>query len=301
MASNTLSDKNNHTHHYQHHHHHADNNLKPQAKRKLDLERARGEAAQYKEPTYHTEKSKTPGPPEKPARNPRRGRQNKSLPLSIAPLPSTPTSIVPVKHVSAKSAGGASAASMKSPANERRNETSLGILTKRFVSLLRSSTNGILDLNDAAVLLDVQKRRIYDITNVLEGIGVIEKNSKNNIKWIGAKHLEGDPPPPQPSPQAAPSPSTTTTTSATATLNPDISAEDRDEILAAVQLVTLCQEVNDLKSRESQLDMLLESCHAEMKQYSGSKQIKKTSYVTYQGGAQLPIVSDPPFSHNNQQ
>ena len=33
------------------------------------------------------------------------------------------------------------------------------------------------------VLLQVQKRRIYDITNVLEGIGLIEKKSKNNIQW----------------------------------------------------------------------------------------------------------------------
>lgn len=31
----------------------------------------------------------------------------------------------------------------------------------------------------------VQKRRIYDITNVLEGIGLIEKKSKNNIHWKG--------------------------------------------------------------------------------------------------------------------
>ena len=28
-----------------------------------------------------------------------------------------------------------------------------------------------------------QKRRIYDITNVLEGIGLIEKQSKNTIRW----------------------------------------------------------------------------------------------------------------------
>lgn len=27
------------------------------------------------------------------------------------------------------------------------------------------------------------KRRIYDITNVLEGIGLIEKKSKNNVRW----------------------------------------------------------------------------------------------------------------------
>ena len=30
-----------------------------------------------------------------------------------------------------------------------------------------------------------QKRRIYDITNVLEGIGLIEKRSKNSIVWKG--------------------------------------------------------------------------------------------------------------------
>jgi hypothetical protein len=31
----------------------------------------------------------------------------------------------------------------------------------------------------------VQKRRIYDITNVLEGIGYIQKIHKNKMRWIG--------------------------------------------------------------------------------------------------------------------
>ena len=31
----------------------------------------------------------------------------------------------------------------------------------------------------------MQKRRIYDITNVLEGIGLICKERKNNIRWNG--------------------------------------------------------------------------------------------------------------------
>ncbi|KAL5647286.1 hypothetical protein ACJX0J_041641, partial [Zea mays] len=60
----------------------------------------------------------------------------------------------------------------------------LGLLTK-FLNLLKGAPGGIVDLNNAAETLEVQKRRIYDITNVLEGIGLIEKKIKNNIRWKG--------------------------------------------------------------------------------------------------------------------
>ena len=40
-----------------------------------------------------------------------------------------------------------------------------------------------MDLNKAASALEVAKRRIYDITNVLEGIGLLERESKNTFKW----------------------------------------------------------------------------------------------------------------------
>lgn len=66
-----------------------------------------------------------------------------------------------------------------------RYDCSLGILTKKFVALVKSAPNGVLYLNSAAEQLAVKKRRIYDITNVLEGIGLIEKKSKNNIQWKG--------------------------------------------------------------------------------------------------------------------
>jgi transcription factor E2F4/5 len=68
-----------------------------------------------------------------------------------------------------------------------RHEKSLGLLTSRFVALLQEAKDGVLDLKKAADTLAVrQKRRIYDITNVLEGIGLIEKKSKNSIQWKGA-------------------------------------------------------------------------------------------------------------------
>ena len=71
----------------------------------------------------------------------------------------------------------------ESPSGERRPETSLGTLTKKFCDLLHASPDGVLDLNEAAETLHVQKRRIYDITNVLEGVGLISKASKNHIRW----------------------------------------------------------------------------------------------------------------------
>uniref|UniRef100_A0A3P9PFA1 E2F transcription factor 5 n=1 Tax=Poecilia reticulata TaxID=8081 RepID=A0A3P9PFA1_POERE len=53
-----------------------------------------------------------------------------------------------------------------------RHEKSLGLLTMKFVSLLQEAKDGVLDLKVAADSLAVkQKRRIYDITNVLEGVG----------------------------------------------------------------------------------------------------------------------------------
>ncbi|XP_033115719.1 transcription factor E2F5-like [Anneissia japonica] len=68
-----------------------------------------------------------------------------------------------------------------------RHEKSLGLLTTKFVTLLQDAKDGVLDLKKAADTLAVrQKRRIYDITNVLEGIGLIEKKSKNSIQWKGA-------------------------------------------------------------------------------------------------------------------
>nr|XP_061795007.1 transcription factor E2F5-like [Nerophis lumbriciformis] len=67
-----------------------------------------------------------------------------------------------------------------------RHEKSLGLLTIKFVGLLQEANDGVLDLKVAADILAVkQRRRIYDITNVLEGVGLIEKKNKNVIQWRG--------------------------------------------------------------------------------------------------------------------
>ncbi|KAK3525397.1 hypothetical protein QTP86_031576, partial [Hemibagrus guttatus] len=74
----------------------------------------------------------------------------------------------------------------KTPPEKSRYDTSLGLLTKKFCQLLAQSSDGVLDLNQAADTLNVQKRRLYDITNVLEGVHLIKKKSKNNIQWLGS-------------------------------------------------------------------------------------------------------------------
>ncbi|GMR34034.1 hypothetical protein PMAYCL1PPCAC_04229, partial [Pristionchus mayeri] len=58
-----------------------------------------------------------------------------------------------------------------------RLENSLLVLTRKFMELRNRSED--LNLNEAATTLGVQKRRLYDITNVLEGIDLIVKTGKN--------------------------------------------------------------------------------------------------------------------------
>jgi len=74
----------------------------------------------------------------------------------------------------------------KKAKKQTRVENSLAMLTKRFVELVLAAPDRSLDLNSAAQTLLVQKRRIYDITNVLEGISLIEKTSKNRVRWTGS-------------------------------------------------------------------------------------------------------------------
>jgi len=74
-----------------------------------------------------------------------------------------------------------------------KQENSLGQLTKNFLQYIKKKGSDKININDLVNDLSVKKRRIYDITNVLQGIGFIEKNGKNEINWIkGYKDHKGD-------------------------------------------------------------------------------------------------------------
>ncbi|KAF7201654.1 transcription factor E2F2 [Nothobranchius furzeri] len=133
----------------------------------------------------------------------------------------------------------------KSPGERTRYDTSLGLLTKKFVGLIAESPDGVLDLNWATEVLEVQKRRIYDITNVLEGVQLIRKKSKNNIQWLVGDVFEGG-------------------------------AGGGEKACA------LREELGDLERAERSLDDLIQSSTTQLKQLTENKDSQSLGYVTYQ-------------------
>ncbi|XP_008308152.1 transcription factor E2F2 isoform X1 [Cynoglossus semilaevis] len=133
----------------------------------------------------------------------------------------------------------------KSPGERTRYDTSLGLLTKKFVGLIAESPDGVLDLNWATEVLEVQKRRIYDITNVLEGVQLIRKKSKNNIQWLVGDVFEGG-------------------------------------AGGGQKASALRKELGDLERAEKSLDELIQSSTAQLRQLTENKDSQRLGYVTYQ-------------------
>ncbi|XP_045604594.1 transcription factor E2F5 [Procambarus clarkii] len=133
-----------------------------------------------------------------PVKTPRRARQKSVSSTHYTPSPSKGKAPAcrEVNLNSKFSKVGAAIPPAPSPSKTSRYDTSLGLLTKRFVDLLQTAPDGTVDLNKASDTLAVQKRRIYDITNVLEGIGLVNKKSKNNVQWLASRvsseDLEGE-------------------------------------------------------------------------------------------------------------
>ena len=81
-----------------------------------------------------------------------------------------------------KASAPASDAGLAQAADAPESST-LTALTEKFQALLLCSPDGALDLNSAAVSLGVAKRRLYDVTSVMEGIGLLAKKGKSSVVW----------------------------------------------------------------------------------------------------------------------
>uniref|UniRef100_A0A2K6QL65 E2F transcription factor 6 n=1 Tax=Rhinopithecus roxellana TaxID=61622 RepID=A0A2K6QL65_RHIRO len=124
-----------------------------------------------------------------------------------------------------------------------RFDVSLVYLTRKFMDLVRSAPGGILDLNKVATKLGVRKRRVYDITNVLDGIDLVEKKSKNHIRWIGS---------------------------------------DLSNFGAVPQQKKLQEELSDLSAMEDALDELIKDCAQQLFELTDDKENERLAYVTCQ-------------------
>ncbi|NXY19134.1 E2F6 factor, partial [Atrichornis clamosus] len=128
-----------------------------------------------------------------------------------------------------------------------RFDASLVLLTRRFMALLKKAPDGVLDLNEVATTLGVRKRRVYDITNVLDGIHLIQKRSKNLIQWIG---------------------------------------NNLDQVIGkASEQQNLRDELSDLSAMEEALDELIKNCAHQIFELTDDKENAKypfNAYVTYQ-------------------
>ena len=72
---------------------------------------------------------------------------------------------------------------------EQQQKHTLVSVTKGFISMLMNSNGSEVDLVNAESTLGASKRRLYDVTNVLAGIGLIERCGKAKVKWVGDNNL----------------------------------------------------------------------------------------------------------------
>lgn len=66
-----------------------------------------------------------------------------------------------------------------------RKEKSLGQLSRRFLEIFGAMTDQEVSLDSVTQRLGVERRRIYDIINILESLGVVFRKGKNHYFWIG--------------------------------------------------------------------------------------------------------------------
>lgn len=181
-----------------------------------------------------------------------------------------------------------SAATTPTPSQpSSRYDSSLGLLTQKFMQLLQDSPSNSLDLNLAAEELKVHKRRIYDITNVLEGIGLIEKPSKNQVALIKTTiaaatttttiDTEGQPSQKEPSPaiQAPPPPPLPPGVVVEASLTPQSMADQA--MCAKIQ-----QDINTLKELEQALDSATQPVFSSLQSIATHPLNSERLYLTLQ-------------------
>lgn len=67
----------------------------------------------------------------------------------------------------------------------KESKITLVDLTRSFIHFLKQRNGEEVDLSAAERQLGASKRRLYDVSNVLAGVGLIERDGKAKVKWVG--------------------------------------------------------------------------------------------------------------------
>ncbi|KAH0794127.1 transcription factor E2F6-like [Histomonas meleagridis] len=59
-------------------------------------------------------------------------------------------------------------------------------LTQGFVRILTEANGNDVELATVEKELRTTKRRLYDVTNVLAGVGLVERSGKSKVRWLGS-------------------------------------------------------------------------------------------------------------------
>ncbi|XP_068609958.1 transcription factor E2F6 [Brachionichthys hirsutus] len=132
-------------------------------------------------------------------------------------------------------------------------EASLPTLTQRFLRLLLEAPDGSVNLREVTQSLQTHRQRLFEITNVLDGIRLVKKESGNRIKWIGS---------------------------------PPISS------FLWRNKLKFQKELENLQLVESTLDGLIKTCAQQLFSLTDDEENSSSAYVTQQDVGRLPVFQD---------
>ena len=94
-----------------------------------------------------------------------------------------------VHHAIPRTDSGSSFSSMQGRGSYRKDK-SLGSLCRKFLLLYSTLKQHYISLDIAAQNLKIERRRIYDVVNVLESVSVVSRRAKNCYRWIGFEQVK---------------------------------------------------------------------------------------------------------------